>query len=103
MYVGGVQHKSFQLQVDSVEGDAVVNNRKNKIIVGYELCVRASWEGTLAGAALGLSTSSAFPISWSMLCQGNHDIKGREVHCVAPDEAARTRASVRWLRFVNSA
>ena len=37
------------MQVDSVEGDAVVNNRKNKIIVGYELHVKASWEGQLPG------------------------------------------------------
>lgn len=39
-------------QVDSVEGDAVVNNRKNKIIVGYELHVKASWQGQLPGALL---------------------------------------------------
>ena len=35
--------------MDSVEGDAVVNNRKNKVIVGYELHVKASWEGQLPG------------------------------------------------------
>lgn len=37
------------MQVSSVEGDATVNDRKNKIIVGYELHVKASWEGQLPG------------------------------------------------------
>ena len=32
--------------IRSVEGEAVVNNRKNKIIASYELAVVLGWEGT---------------------------------------------------------
>jgi hypothetical protein len=32
--------------IRNVEGEAVVNNRKNKIIASYELAVVLGWEGT---------------------------------------------------------
>lgn len=35
-----------------VEGEAVVNNRKKKMIVAYELDVRLDWEGSVEGEAV---------------------------------------------------
>ena len=37
--------------VRSVEGEAVVNNRKNKVIASYELAVVLGWEGAVEGSA----------------------------------------------------
>ena len=54
------------LQVSSVEGDATVNNRKNKIIVGYELHVKASWEGQLPGTCYSLLAIQTTPSSLSL-------------------------------------
>ncbi|KAK9822585.1 hypothetical protein WJX74_007697 [Apatococcus lobatus] len=57
------------LKVTSVEGDAVINNRKNKIIVGYELHVKASWEGQLPGDGARGKGGIEFPY----ISEENHD------------------------------
>lgn len=67
--------------VKACEGEAVVNNRKNKIIAAYEISLTLGWEGTADGTAVTGEVRVPY------ISEENHD-EDPEVQVAASSEGA---------------
>lgn len=70
--------------VESVTGEAIINNRKNKVIPSYELEIKLNWEGELRdGSGSAVATSQGF-IHLPYVADENHD-EDPEVKFASPN------------------
>lgn len=85
--------------LESMEGDAFLNVRKNKLIASYELNIKIEWTGSLkdgSGAEVGTAKGS---LHFPYLADENHD-EDPEFRCICTSEDAASR---RLKEAINSA
>jgi hypothetical protein len=66
--VEGVGGATLRTSSVEVTGEAIINNRKKKLIPSYELEIKGKWSGMHMGGSHGSCARETHPFTWFCMC-----------------------------------